>query len=378
MNQTILQQPLTLESLNLSRHNLRLAEPLRTAVGTFELRETMIIRAVLRTSDGHRHEGFGEAAPLSGWTRETLTGIQRLARAIEFPVDMQTVTDLDQHLPHLPASPVLRFGIELSILDGLARAAGLSLGAALSQARSNGATDPRAPDPVPVQFTLGAGSAEACIRSLEEAADSGYTHAKLKVGVDNCDDDLARLRRIMAHGPRLTLRLDANGAWTQEQALGMLSSLPRDRVELIEQPVADKDLPALLERYDGNGPRIAADESCAGREKARALIRSGRLDAIVVKPSVVGGLLPAGRLFELALRHGVQVIISNLMESAVGRRAIAHLAAAWPELPGPHGLATGQWLAEDLAPSADRLDRGQLILDRTPGIGFRPGTAGSI
>jgi len=372
MSQTLLQQGLTLESLRLSHHGLRLARPLRTAVGTFELRRTILLRADIKTPDGRRHQGFGEAAPLSGWTRETLSGMQGLAHEIEFPIDMRTVSDLDQHLPQLSASPVLRFGIELSILDALARAAGRPLGTALFQARLRRDANLQALEAVPVQFTLGADGAEACIPLLEEAADAGHTHAKLKVGVEDCAADLARLRRIIEGGPQLTLRLDANGAWTPEQALGMLSSLPRERVELIEQPVADEDLPGLLEQYDGKGPVIAADESCAGLERTRALIRSGRLGAIVVKPSVVGGLLPASALFELALGHGVQVIISNLMESAVGRRAIAHLAAAWPELPGPHGLATGQWLAEDTAPAADRLARGKLILDRTPGIGFQP------
>ena len=380
MSQSILQQALTLESLNTSRHRLRLAEPLRTAAGLFSWRETMLLRATVTTSDGRRHEGFGEAAPLTGWTRETFPGMQSLLREIEFPLAMRTVEDLDQHLPRLAASPVLRFGIELALLDALARAAGLPLGSALAGARSNRDSEHNSEwatlDAVPVQMTIGAESAEACIQTLEAAADAGHTHAKLKVGVTGFEEDLARVRRIIEQCTRLTLRLDANGAWTPDDALCMLWSLPRSRVELIEQPVADENLPGLLKRYDGCGPRIAADESCAGLEQVRALIRSGGLGAIVVKPSVVGGLLPAAGLFELALRHEVQVVISNLMESAVARRAIAQLAAAWPELPGPHGLATGQWLADDLAPAPDRLERGQLRLDRTPGIGFRPGAGG--
>lgn len=375
MNPSILHQPVTLKYLHLSRHRLRLAAPLKTAAGTFEVRETMVLRAGLQMPGGEIREGFGEAAPLSGWTRETFPGMQSLAQGIEYPLTMRTVTDLDQHLPQLTASPILRFGIELAMLDALARGAGLPLGAALFLARSSRAPDARPLKKIPVQFSLGADGAEACIQALHEAADAGHTHAKLKVGLEGCDADLARLRRIIEHCPGLTFRLDANGAWTPAQALFMLSSLPRDRVELIEQPVIDQDLPGLLERYDGNGPHVAADESCAGLDQARALIRSGRLGAIVVKPSIVGGLLPAGRMFELALRHGVEVIISNLMESAVGRRAIAHLAAAWPELPGPHGLATGQWLANDLAPSQDRLQHGKLVLDETPGIGFQPGIA---
>jgi L-alanine-DL-glutamate epimerase-like enolase superfamily enzyme len=94
---------------------------------------------------------------------------------------------------------------------------------------------------------------------------------------------------------------------------------------------------------------------------------------VVVKPAAVGGLLATTELVLLAIRHGVQVIFSNLMESAVGRFATAHLAAAYGELPGPHGLATGAWLAEDVGPAPDRLERGRLFLHRGPGLGFVPG-----
>jgi predicted alternative tryptophan synthase beta-subunit len=80
----------------------------------------------------------------------------------------------------------------------------------------------------------------------------------------------------------------------------------------------------------------------------------------------------AGRLFDMAERHAVKVIISNLMESAVGRRAIAHLATAWPELEGPHGLATGQWFSEDVAPQPDFIEAARLHPGSAPGIGFEP------
>jgi L-alanine-DL-glutamate epimerase-like enolase superfamily enzyme len=65
-------------------------------------------------------------------------------------------------------------------------------------------------------------------------------------------------------------------------------------------------------------------------------------------------------------------MISNLMESAVGRAAVAHLAAAWPSLAGPHGLATGVWFERDVAPEADRISAGFLRLRPGPGLGFEP------
>lgn len=366
MNAALDRQAFTLESIRLDARRLRLAAPLSTAAGNFEYREIALLQVTIRHR-GRRQRGFGEASPLPGWTRETVPGIRSAVARIECPLALNGINELDHRIPDLDDSPVLRFGIESALLDALSRLAGLSLGRALANLRNT-----RPAGSVAVQFTIGAEPAERCIPALQAAQAAGYTHAKLKVGVSDPESDLARVRTILAACPDLTLRLDANGAWSIEQARCMLAALPADRVEMIEQPVADDRLTRLLARHDGRGPLVAGDESCADLERIRTLIRSRTLGAIVVKPSVVGGLLPAGRLFETARRNGIAVVISNLMESAVGRRAIAHLATAWPELEGPHGLATGQWFSEDVAPQPDFIEAARLHPGTAPGIGFEP------
>ncbi len=363
-------QGFTLESVELATRRLGLTTPLATAVGTIDHREITLLRVAVSRND-RVQTGFGEASPLPGWSSETGLSIRRAVAAIECPLALSDIGELDRAIPGLNDLPVLRFGIESALCDALSRLSGLALGQALAGIRRV-----RPASCVPVQFTLGAGTATRCIQALAEARAAGHTHAKLKVGVTSPERDIERVRRIMVACPDLTLRLDANGAWSVEEALHVLASLPPDRIEMIEQPVPDASLDELLSRYGGGGPLIAADESCAGPGRIRALIRrgglSGGLGAIVVKPSVVGGLLAAGMLFEMAQRHGVRVIISNLMESAVGRHAVAHLAAAYPELKGPHGLATGQWFDEDVAPGPDRIERARLQLAPTAGIGFEP------
>jgi len=359
-------QGFTLEGVELKTRTLRLAAPLATATGVIDQREITLLRVSVRRGAEARF-GFGEASPLPGWSAETGRSIRRAVAALECPLGLGDIGELDRALPALEDAPTLRFGIESALLDALGRMDGLSLGQALAGMRGV-----RPATSVPVQFTFGAESARRCIRALEAAGAAGHTHAKLKVGVSPPERDLERVRQIMDACRGLTLRLDANGAWTVEQALHVLASLPPARVEMIEQPVPDASLDELLARHDGNGPMIAADESCAGAGRIRALIGAGGLGAVVVKPSVIGGLLPAGRLFDTARRHGVKVIISNLMESAVGRHDVAHLAAAWPELEGPHGLATGQWFDEDVAPAPDRIERARLQLASGPGIGFDP------
>ncbi|MFW5967828.1 MAG: enolase C-terminal domain-like protein, partial [Persicimonas sp.] len=117
---------------------------------------------------------------------------------------------------------------------------------------------------------------------------------------------------------------------------------------------------------------IAADESCGTYERALHIIDRGLVPVAVLKPSRLGGLLPTARLIERATESGVRVVLSSLIESAIGRSAIAQLAAARPDLAGPHGLATGAWLADDLAPTPDRIEGGTLALRGGVGLGFEP------
>lgn len=367
MSNAVLDQPFRFKRIDLTRRRLRLSRPLVTGSATYRERSVNLL-AVRIQVDRRTSLGFGEASPLAEWGGsadiDPASGIERIPRNTRF----DGIADLDRRLPWLDRLPILRFGLETAVLDALAKMHEIPLRVALG--------DPAGPgtDSIPVQFTLGALDRQSSLEALGRACDSGYTHAKLKVGVGDPAVELEKILALVAIYPQLTFRLDANGAWETATALRMLEALPSERVELVEQPVADAQMDQLLHVYEGSGPLIGADESCIDRNRIDALIRSARLGAVVVKPSVVGGLLAASNLFALAGRYRVRVIVSNLMESAVGRSAIAHLTAAHAELPGPHGLATGDWLAEDVLPDPDCIENGRLMLRRGPGIGFEPST----
>lgn len=358
-------RPFRLDGVDTYRVCLPLAEPLVTSRGRYLRRELVLLRVRIRV-EGLAQHGWGEAAPLPGWNDSDLDDLVGTAQGLRSANAAHTLQAHLNHLPELVGRPALRFGFECGALDALCRIAGLPLAVGLAEARG---AEPAST--VPVQRTLGDCDADRAIAELTRAHTDGYTHAKLKVGAREARADLERIRAIAAALPDMTLRLDANGAWGVDDALDLLATLP-NCVEWVEQPVADGALDRLLERYDGNGPAIAADESCVEYERAAALIRSGRLGALVVKPAALGGLQLAGQLFELAQAAGVAVIISNLMESSVGRAAVAHLAAAWPGLPGPHGLATGAWFARDVADEADSIRAGRLSLRPGAGLGFDP------
>jgi o-succinylbenzoate synthase len=359
-------RPFRIRSVDVRRLSLPLARPLVTGRGTYRQRDVLLLRVGLDV-EGRTGVGWGEAGPLPGWNDADLQELEGIAMRLADSTAARTLNQFFLEETAVDARPALRFACECAALDALSRIEGVSLAAALARARGV-----EAATRVAVQCTFGDCDAKEAISALARARDAGFTHAKLKIGARDACADRERIRTIVAAGPGLTLRLDANGALATNDALQLLGVLSSEHVEWVEQPVDDADFDALLARYEGRGPAIAADESCCDPQRVTDLLDRGRLGAVVVKPAALGGLDRAAALFDRASKSGATVMISNLMESAVGRSAVAQLAAAWPELQGPHGLATGDWFGRDLGPVSDRIEEGFLALREGPGLGFEP------
>jgi o-succinylbenzoate synthase len=318
-------------ALEIRPYRLRLSRPLHTARGVYTVREGFV---VLARQGGLT--GRGEAAPLPEHGTETLAEcLDELRRAT---------------LTRLPKAPAARHAVELALLDLRAQREGIPLAVLL---------DPRAKREVPTGALLSALTMPELAREAQRAAADGFGTLKLKVGHG---DDFARAAVVRdAVGPNVKLRLDANGAWSQAEALRRLEELAPLGIELCEQPTAD--LIGLRGKV-----RIAADELVA-RDFEAALERA---EVIVLKPMVLGGLLPALALARAAMRRGRQVIVTTSLDGAIARAGAAHLAAAVlaeGEQPAA-GLATGTMLAEDLCEDALAPRGGVVRITEAAGLGL--------
>jgi O-succinylbenzoate synthase len=185
------------------------------------------------------------------------------------------------------------------------------------------------------------------VRVLEEARrmrDAGYEAIKLKVGARTVAEDL---RLVRALGEELegetSLRLDANRAWGYEEAAGFVRGAPR--FEYVEEPLADPArLPDLVGEF---GVPVALDESLVGMGP-RGLDEHRYARAVVLKPTLLGGISHTLRMAEQALRLGVMPVLSSAYESGVGTAALVALAAGIGERPVPAGLDTYRTLAGDV------------------------------
>lgn len=333
----------------LREFEVRLASPLHTAKGDIAHREGLL--TLLVPEDDSRSAGIGEATPLPGWTEpyeECAAGLRSVADASP----RAAASELEDR-------PAARHGVTLAELDAAAREAGVSLASLLA---SDG-DDPL--DRVPINATIGADDVERSVDAALEAVERGFRTLKLKVGVSDVQRDVERVAAVReAVGDDVSIRLDANGGWTQSAAEQAIDGLAPFDVEYLEQPVAADDLDGLAS-LRGHGIDIAADEAFTKHDPDRVLEVA---DAVVLKPMVLGGIDRARELAAAATSNGTAVTVTTTIDAVIARTAAVHLAAAIPDV-SACGLATGELLASDLAPDPCPVEDGEIRVPRGPGLG---------
>lgn len=163
-------------------------------------------------------------------------------------------------------------------------------------------------------------------------------------------DDVARVRAAREYvGAEGRIRLDANGAWSVNEAEAAIHALAEFDLEYVEQPCATiAELAQLRRRTKYLGIPIAADESVRKADDPLAVARSGAADILVIKSQPLGGIRQA---LAIAAEAGLPVVVSSALDSSVGLSMGAHLAASVPQLDFDCGLGTTALLAHDVTTS---------------------------
>lgn len=198
-------------------------------------------------------------------------------------------------------------------------------------------------DRIPINATVPA--VEAAEVPAVLARFPGARTAKVKVAEpgQGLADDVDRVNAVRELVP--TVRVDANGGWSVEEAVEATSALTADGpLEYIEQPCATvAELAELRRRV--NVP-IAADESIRKAEDPLAVVRAGAADVAVLKVAPLGGI---SALLRVAAQIDIPIVVSSALDSAVGIGHGLAAAAALPELRHACGLGTGRLFVDDVA-----------------------------
>ncbi len=256
----------------------------------------------VRGAEGER--GFGECAPLRGYSRETLE---------------QAAAELaDWHTP--PRTPSARFALETATLDARARAHGVPLSTLLG-ARIDARIERNA------LVSLASPALEDDATALVNA---GYRTLKAKLRAPQWREDWAAAKRLRrAVGEDVALRFDANGACDASTARDVLNAFGELHAEYIEEPCRGEALASL----GAAATPWAADESLAEAwangeiALATALVNAPGCGAVVIKPAHVG-LFAALELAQIAREAGRGVVITHMQDGPLGLAAACELALA--------------------------------------------------
>ena len=305
--------------------------------------------------------GLGEASPLPGFSGENLedSAGQLISLCSRLPGREIPKSQIEPNgapeweIEDTELTPSARFGIELALYNLHAANEGKSLPKMLYAA-------PMAS--VPVNGLL-SGTLEEVLAGGRKMRGAGYGSVKLKVGgrgVEEAVEVVRSLREVL--GEDVGLRLDANRAWSFAEAASFVRAVEATGYEYLEEPLAD---PSGLESLvRDHGAFVALDESLVGVEP-EDLRRHGYVRAVVVKPTLVGGISQTLRLADEANRLGITPVVSSAYESGVGTGALVALAAATGGGKIPAGLDTYRRLGADvLHPPLDLTSPG-ISLDKT-------------
>ncbi|MEO7001546.1 MAG: o-succinylbenzoate synthase [Ktedonobacterales bacterium] len=267
--------------------------------------------------------------------------------------------------PIQPIPAPTRYGVEVALLDAQTRAEGISLTAGWSVGNHTPYLSK-----VAVNAVIGASAMDEAVSAAQRAVASGFGCVKLKVGMlADADAEVARVAAVRAEiGPAIHLRLDANGAWSCEQALDLLKRLAACDIQYIEQPLPAADLAGMAQLRTTQPVPIAADEALTGLASAEHILHLQAADVLVIKPHMVGGWQACCDIAQLARQAGVEYVVTSAIEAGVGVAAALQLAASLsPAL--ECGLATLDLLEDDLIRDPLLVEQGAMQIPDTPGLG---------
>jgi L-alanine-DL-glutamate epimerase-like enolase superfamily enzyme len=337
--------------MNLSWKNLSLRPevPFRISRSVQERAERVWARVEL---DGL--EGWGEAdpSPYYGESAETVAdAFERMRPVLACEPDADHLEAIERRLREtVPGNGSAHAAVSAALHDLFGKRAGMPVWQLLG-------LDP-ADSPLS-SFTIGID--EPAAMAARVRALPGWPILKIKLGTDR---DREMIEAIREADDSRRLQVDANAAWTPDEAVRNIRMLAELGVEMVEQPLPPGD-PAAWKQVRDNSPiPIYADESCIRASDVPGL--AGLVDGVNIKLAKCGGIREALRAVHTARACGLEVMFGCMLESTLGIAAAAHLAPLADRL----DLDGAALLAEDPFNGPSVRDS-RLYLDSEPGLGVR-------
>jgi O-succinylbenzoate synthase len=349
-------ETLTIERITLHQVELPLRRPFEASFGTIRARTSLLLKV---EADGLA--GWSEAAhlPLPVNLPEFMSGGKALLIEHILPNSVGRSFahpgEIAGWFAGLKGNEVSRAAVEMAAWDLYAKICGLPLCRCLGASRNT----------AEVGTSIGAKDPERLLDAVAAAVGAGYKRVKVKIAPGA---DRRLLEGIRRKYPELPLMADANAAYSLAD-VEVFREMDALRLMMIEQPLAADDLidHARLQRQISTP--ICLDESIRSAHGARKAAEAGSCRIMNIKPARVGGLAEALEVLEICRIHRMGAWVGGMLESAVGRAALQHFAAADGVTLPSDITASDTYLAGDVADGFAPVD-GVLTLPDAPGLGI--------
>jgi len=296
--------------------NAPLIYPFRIASGKHDALENLLLH--ITCADGV--EGFGEAAVATHITGETVAQTRANLQELAGHLMGKNIADYSSlsafASKRLKKNKSALAAVEMALLDAYTRSRGLPLWKLFGKKLSRVATD----------ITIVIGDIPQAIKAARTFYRQGFRTFKIKIGRD-FDEDIKRVGAVKKIAPRVKIILDANQAFSADEALDFLNELKKLKIHplLIEQPVVKTDWDGLARITRDSTVKVCADESVGSLKDAAFAIKQKAVKVINIK-FMKTGIFEAQKIVKLAVKHKIELMLGSMMESPLSALAAAHFA----------------------------------------------------
>lgn len=311
---------------NYQKYILNFKRPSGTSRGILNIKETWFL---VLEQDGKI--GIGECGLLRGLSADDRPDYEEKLQWTCQNIHLGK----DQLWEALLEFPSIQFGVEIAFQSLASETPFLLFPSSFTEGKKN----------MEINGLVWMGEAEFMKQQIEEKLAQGFHCIKLKIGAIDFKKELNLLDSIRHNFDATTIeiRVDANGAFTELEALDKLNQLSGYKLHSIEQPIAKNHTDSMSELCKNTPIPIALDEELIGifsYTEKEALLTKIKPQYIILKPSFVGGFRGTKEWIDLAEKHQIGWWITSALESNIGLNAIAQ----WTFLQQnsmPQGLGTG-------------------------------------
>jgi O-succinylbenzoate synthase len=350
-----------LRKITLREIHIPLIAPFETSFGSTSLRRILLVEA-----DVDGLSGWGEctAGENPYYSYETVETARHIVRDFLWPMlkgrKLNAASEVFDLLAPIRGHNMAKAAVESAIWDAEAKQKNLPLAKLLGGAReeiSSGVS-------IGIQPSI-----EVLIAKVERELAAGYQRVKIKIKPGN---DVEPARALRQRFPRLRLMVDANSAYSLEDAL-LLQQLDQFFLIMIEQPLGYDDLYSHAALQRQLETPICLDECIHDIAHARAAIEIAACKIINMKLGRVGGHTAARRIHDLCQSKSIPVWCGGMLESGIGRaHNIAMSTLPNFTLPGDVSASRRYWTEDIIEPEVEVTAQGTIRVPTAPGIGYAP------